>query len=190
MTDDHVPGRLPRDRLRDLGQFLTDLALRVRDVVADAVGDTLAGLAKDATRRLLRRPGDPEPVRPHQTYPYRDPDRRHDADDEHDPWDEDDEDDAPGHAARGSEPDRSENNRPAPEQPSWWWGQHARGLAAAGLWAIGWWLRRRGSPLLAVAAGLLASVAAALGPDPTRAAADLLNLHDALTAGGRRLTEL
>src|SRR3954469_23473544 len=103
MTDNDAPGRRPQDRLRDLGEFLADLAVRVREVVADQLGETLAGLAKDAARRLLRRPGDPEPVRPAPTHPYRD--RRHDYDDEYDPWDEDDEEEEPGHTVREIEPD-------------------------------------------------------------------------------------
>lgn len=164
------------DRLRDLGGHLRELADRVREAVAEAVGETLGRLARDAARRWLGRPASSAPA----GRLHRRAGNEEDAWDEDDPWEEHDRPTPPP-------PDDSVGGRPA----------HANGigrvLVTGLMWAAGWWLRRRYRAVSAVAAALAAVTAAAwpatdaAALDTLGAAAEALTAHQALDTGANAL---
>ena len=150
-----------------------ELADRVREAVAEAVGETLGRLARDAARRWLGRPGSTS-SRQYPSYQRARPEADPWADD--DPWEGDD---RPAH--RGGDP--------TPADPP----AHANGigrvLVTGLMWAAGWWLRRRYRAASAVAAALAAVTAAAWPAadapvlDTLGAAAEALTAHRALDTG-------
>jgi hypothetical protein len=166
------------DRLRDLGHHFRELADRVREAVADAVGETLGRLARDAARRWLgrRQPGSPAHGR--DRYDDRSPPNRDPWDD--DPWEE-------------NEPERSKVPADIPATGDRIEPKIGRVLVTGLVWAGGWWLRRKYRTIAAVAAAVVA-VATAAWPttsspalDTLGAAAEALSAHHALTAGADSL---
>jgi hypothetical protein len=177
-VDRYDPPDVPAaDRLRDLGAHLRELADRVREAVAEAVGETLGRLARDAARRWLGRPGSIAPRR----YPAHQPARR-----DTDPWADDDpweETDRPTHPSSADE---------VADPPA-----HSTGigrvLVTGLMWAAGWWLRRRYRTVAAVTTAIAAVTAAAWPAadapvlDTLGAAAEALTAHQALDTGASAL---
>jgi hypothetical protein len=163
------------DRLRDLGAHLRDLADRVREAVAEAVGETLGRLARDAARRWLGRSAPSS--RPYPT------DHRARQDDpwaDDDPWEE--------HEA----PPRQHPDAAPADSPGHSTGI-GRALVTGLLWAAGWWLRRKYRTVAAVTAAIAAITAAAWPAadmpvlDTLGAAAEALTAHRAIDTGADAL---
>jgi hypothetical protein len=155
-------GRSLAAHLDQLRSTIDALGGRLRDAVAQAVGQSVAGTVREAVRALLGT-GPPEPESPYATARTTEPsawwrdeqDRRWPVS-RASPWSDpyDDED----------EPDRFDSSTPPDDgKPARW----CRALAA-GLEAAAWWLRRQvGKPslLAALAVGLIfAGLAWLVGP--------------------------
>jgi hypothetical protein len=178
------PYPTPARRLGELGEHLGAIAHRVREAVADAVGETVARIARDAVDGLLgRRPArpPPRPVRPPSRAPSDDYDPRAD-----DPADDDDRWPAPRFP-------REEVYRPSPRVPA---PRPAAPALAAALAGAGWGLRRYGTLPGALALGVLAWLVALLGGRTVRgglglfeAAARLLGLDHGLAAAADVLSD-
>jgi hypothetical protein len=149
----------PLDRAQALTDHLGVLSGRVREAVAEAVGETLARLARDAADRLLG----PPPEHHVPVHRYGSPSQY-----EGDPW-------------ADPEPETSSHHFDGEPTPMAANEQMALGKAlAAGLATAGWWLRR-GQPWAAIGAGTaVAAVVAAgarlgrTGQSVTGAVADLM----------------
>lgn len=171
----YPPDVPPADRLRDLGAHLRELADRVREAVAEAVGETLGRLARDAARRWLGRSPFARPQHhyqsPREDGPWAD----------EDPWDEDDQPSEERFAAGTTEPPQLRTGV-------------GRVLVTGLLWAAGWWLRRKYRTVAAITAAIAAVTAAAwpAGDTPVLntlgAAAEALTAHQALDAGASTLS--
>ena len=149
------------DRLRDTLELLGE---RLRDAVARAVGQGVAGAAQDAVRSLLDDPYLPSASvedRPFARRPaaaWRDP--------RDDPWADDPDDyyEARSYAGRDEQDAASE---PSPETVGRRWGL----ALAVGCQAAAWWLRRKTGRLVTLtaagvglASALVAYVAAPASP--------------------------
>lgn len=160
------PPPTPMERLQDLGDHLRELAVRVREAVAEAVGETLSRLARDAARQWLGHPAKPDPY-------SGDYDRHRD---DADPWadDEPEDDYGPPMTARQSSAGTTGARRT---------------LLSGLLWAAGWCLRKRCPPLAAIAATLAAMTTGGWrrsdspAVDVLGAVAEVLALQRALNAG-------
>jgi hypothetical protein len=152
-------GRSLAAHLDHLRCTIDALAGRLRDAVAQAVGQSVAGTVHEVVRALLAT-GPPEPESPFAARTpessgwWRDEQDRHWPVTRANPWSYDEED----------EPDRFDSPMPSDDaEPAGWY----RALAA-GLEAAAWWLRRQvGQPslLAALAVGLIfAGLAWLLGP--------------------------
>jgi hypothetical protein len=149
----------PLDRVQALTDHLGLLAGRVREAVAEAVGETLARLARDAADRLLGPPPEHHvPIHRYGSHPQY----------EEDPW-ADPEPEPSSYSSDGEFASMETTERVAMGK-----------ALAAGLATAGWWLRR-GQPWAAIGAGTaVAAVVAAgarfgrTGQSVTGAVADLM----------------
>jgi hypothetical protein len=151
-------GRMLDRRLDQLCSSLDDLGSRLRAAVAEAVGESLGGLVRDAVlsalARLAGNPPDPEPAPPPARRWY-----------ETGGWDE-------GDAERGGPPlwaddGGRDEKREAYDEPEPAPTHRLALTASAGLQAAAWWLRscaRRRPALTSVLAALLVGVVAFASP--------------------------
>jgi hypothetical protein len=171
------------EHLHDLAEHLGLLSARVRQTVAEAIGDTLGRTVKDLLNRCWS--GQPviEPPSPRRDDPI-DPDNWRYADEEQSrhrsasEWDE-------------AYPVPEQRQSPA-EQPA---ARPTAGLLALALHAAGWWLRRRGAWLGALGVGALVGGAALLGGQAAiiglglaEAIGEVLVLHQLISFGAAALT--
>ena len=164
---------LPR-HLRDLGLYLGELSTRVRESVAEAVGNTVAGAVRDSLTRIWERPAHREP-----------PPRRREP--EIDPYDWTE----PLTEEQWIEEQRlADEYRPAPQPPVEESAVTKTHLLALAMKAAGWYLQRRGSLLgalgLSVLVGSVALVGgplALVGLGLAEAASEVFALNHLLTLG-------
>ena len=137
---------LPR-HLRDLGHYLGELSSRVRESIAEAVGNTVAGAVRDSLTRIWDRPAHREP-----------PTRRREPEIDPYDWTEPLTEEQWLQEQRLAEDDRPAA-QPAVEEPVVTKTQ----LLALAMKAAGWYLQRRGSWLGALGLSLLVGGVALVG---------------------------
>ena len=165
--------------LHGLADHLRRLSVRVRESVAEAIGDTVARAVKSVLHRGLS--GEPI-LKPPNRYPDRDDWDYRSAES---PWPPDDTD---WEGDFESEPQRRQETVDKPSRS-------ARGLCSIALQVAGWWLRRRGSWLGATGLSLLLGGVAVIGGPiavvglgVAETLLDLLALQQALAGGAAALS--
>ena len=169
--------------LNGLADHLLRLSVRVRESVAEAIGDTVARAVKSVLHRGLS--GEPI-LKPPNSHRDRDIDRDDwDYRSAESPWPHDN---ADWEGDFESEPQRRQETVAEPSRPT-------RGLCSIALQVAGWWLRRRGSWLGATGLSLLIGGVAAIGGPiavvglgVAETLLDLLALQQALAGGAAALS--
>lgn len=162
------------DRLRDLGAHLRELAQRVREAVAEAVGETLGRIARDAARQWLSRDSSVEPTT-HYRPQYSETRRQANPWTDEDPWSGPEVDEVPAPTAHevGPTPFR----------------KVGRAALAGTLWLAGWLVRKKYPPL----AALITAVAGVtvgqgwMAQSPALDVAEILTAHQAIASGADAL---
>jgi len=171
---------LVTDKVRDIGDSLADLKVRLRLALAGELAQLVAQAVGDVVRTLVAGRTGVGEFRPHRVSP---------AGREADPWDA--EEDEEFDDARRYEIDEREEAVEA-GAPA---GAAAAPVAiAAAVHVVRWWLGRRGNLITAIGAGLGVGLLGVAGGTVVRtalailtAAADLLSVTDGLDASAARL---